>query len=217
MHLPRRATPSKALPTLARLAATGLAALLLVSTNAMLARAIGEGDAFPVHSLEDLDGHSLEVGATGHVTLVYFAGWACGVCIDAMEAIGDEFYSVYSRAGLDVYAIDGWDGSYDEVDHFRNVTGARFPVLLNGSELLSACGLQANSFVILDDDGIVRFVSEGPDPSAYQPDVMKQVVELYLGKAAATHIRTWGEIKGLYTSPRQPGSHHTHPRHPQAD
>ena len=177
-------------------AAVGLA----VGSSPVLA--IQVGDIFPVHSLEDLDGNTHDVGGTGHVTLVYFAGWACGVCIDAASGVNDEIYSTYSRSGLDVFVVDGWDGSYDEVDHFRNVTGTRSPVCLNGSGLLSACDLTANSFVVLDDEGIVRYVSEGPDPSAYQPDEMKPVIELYLSKAAATQMRTWGEIKGLYTSPR---------------
>lgn len=182
-------------------------AALLAAFAVGPALAINVGDPLPPHQFDDLGGTRHDLGQHRSVRLIYFTGFACGVCVDVAGDLESSFRATYEREGLDVIAIDAWDGAPEELERFRAETGARYPFLLNGSAFMAECGVTANSFLVVDDHGIVRYVSVGPDATAYDPGALETAVEHALDDAAAAHLNTWGAIKSLYDERRMGSAH----------
>ena len=173
--------------------------LLILLTIPHDACAITVGDAAPGFSLYDLDGstHSLSSEA-GRIVLLYFLGYNATVCVDAAGGIDRDLYGQYSSRGVDFFGIDCWDGTTDEVEQFRGMSGVRYPILQAGLGVASDYSVSYNSIVIVDAHGVVRYVADGPDPSAYSSSAISSVLDQLMGEANRTQEATWGVIKTLY-------------------
>lgn len=189
-HLLRRLWPASA----------GLLLLWLSPARPACAAAIDLDSELPAFSLTDLDGHTYGLPELrDRVVILYFLGYSCDVCADIARQLEDDFSSKYGYENLRIFAIDSWDGSAEELAALRDRAGVSFPFLMNGSAFLSACDLPWHSFLIVDGEGVVRYVSPGPDVSAYDPVAMDRVVQEYLPGTAGVKVKTWGAIKGLYS------------------
>ncbi len=94
--------------------------------------------------------------------------------------------------------IEGWNGTNEQVRRFADDTGVTFPLLLGGRDCASDFGVSYHSFVLIDARGIVRYVSAGPDASAFDLPAIESSVMTLLEEANAVTDRTWGQIKSLY-------------------
>ena len=182
-----------------------LSSLSIVGLFSSPAIAIQVGDALPSMTLSDLDGNSYDLSAkSGYVVVLYFMGFSCEPCIDIADALEGDFVTPYRGDRLSVFAVDSWDGLPEEVARIRDEAGVRYPFLLNGGALLAACDLEWHSFVVVDGDGIVRYVNQTASGGAYEPAAMQAVVDAYLTEPVDTEIVTWGEIKRFYDPNRRP-------------
>jgi peroxiredoxin len=187
----------------------GLAFLSLLLGLAFLgvsvpARAVTVGESAPGFDLVDLNGtaHTPSEGLGG-VLLLYFVGYNATVCQDPAQQLEQDLYNEYHSKGLQIFAIDCWDGSRQQVEDFKQRTGVSFPVLTSGSETASAYGLPYNSFVVIDARGIVRYVSAGPAAGAFDLPTLESAVDHLLQDANAAKEQTWGAIKSLYSGHSQ--------------
>jgi len=161
--------------------------------------ALSVGDELPSASLEDLSGDSFDPSdLSGAVGVLYFLGSGCGICVDIATQIESDLMTKYDEDELVVLAIDSLDGSKEELTRLRDEAGVRFPFLQNGSSFRGACDLEWHALVIVDANGIVRYVEEGADVSIYDSTAMNEVIEQYVGRAQAAVEKTWGEIKSLF-------------------
>lgn len=181
--------------------ASGL--LLGLTLWALPAFAIQVGDSAPDFTLYDLDGqaHTLSDGS-GSVVLLYFLGGnslggSSNVCVSTAEDIEDRFQQ-NAHDGLVILGIDCWNDSADKLEVFRGETGVTFPLLANGMRTAEDYQVPYHSFVLVDSKGIVRYVSEGPDASAYDPDALESAIRRVMEDANAIRDATWGVIKSLY-------------------
>jgi hypothetical protein len=75
--------------------------------------------------------------------------------------VEDEFWQRYKNQNVRVIGVDVWNGSPSQLQNFaqgggRNVT---FPLGLMASSVGTLYGLDRHSFVIIDADGIVQYIS----------------------------------------------------------
>jgi hypothetical protein len=89
-------------------------------------------------------------------------------------------------------------GTAHTVGGSSDKTGTRFPFLRDGSSLVSLYDVAWHSLVIVDEAGLVQYLSEGTNSSMYQPEEIRVVLDRLLGRAAAARLKTWGAIKQLY-------------------
>ena len=158
---------------------------------------VAPGDPFPVWSLNDLSGHAHEVGSIGNVTLLYFLGSGCNICADLAREIEEDVVDLFDDE-LKVYAIDSLDGSEEDLSRLRDEAGVSFPFLRNGSSLTAACGISWHAIMVVDDEGIIKYVSEGANAGIYRRHELQETIEQIVGHVADTRNATWGEIKTLY-------------------
>ncbi len=161
------------------------------------------GDAAPGFSLVDLDGRTQSLSAeNGKILILYFIGYNAGVCLAPATSIQDELSTSYLEKGVDFFGIDCWNGTTEQLEHFRDQTGVHYPLLQGGRQVAAAYDLPYNSFVVIDSRGVVRYVSVGPDPSAYDPGALTTSIDQILGEANRMQEATWGAIKTLYNRKR---------------
>lgn len=158
---------------------------------------VGPGDPFPVWTLTDLSGHAYEVGSIGNVTLLYFLGSGCNICANLSQQIDNDLVRLFDD-DITVYAIDSLDGAAEDLARLRDDAGVSFPFLRNGSSLTAACGISWHAIMVVDDEGIIKYVSEGANAGIYRGDELQETIEQIVGHVAETRTATWGEIKTLY-------------------
>lgn len=164
------------------------------------ALAIKVGDTFPAYMLTDLGGKAHNLGAQrGYVLLLHFVGTTAEVCVEPGRELEDKFFQVYHSRGLRVFGIDCWNGATSDVERFRDAVGATYPMLQGGRSLAEEAELAYNSFVVVDGQGVVQYVSAGPDASAFDQSTLRVKVEAYLERVSESLANTWGQIKQLFT------------------
>ncbi|MBD3224325.1 MAG: T9SS type A sorting domain-containing protein [Caldithrix sp.] len=58
---------------------------------------------------------------------------------------------------MQAIGIDVWNGSTAQVQSFKNDTGIKYPLLMNGSNLQSPYGVYNDYSMVIDQDGIVQY------------------------------------------------------------
>jgi len=102
--------------------------------------------------------------------------------------VEDSIMQKFNGGDVAVAGIDIWNSSDAEIDSFITATGATFPIAKNGASTGNAYGVIANSMVVIDQNGVVRFVQQlGTSTVTFSQ--MRQTV----GGAAAT-------MRGLLSS-----------------
>ena len=95
--------------------------------------------------------------------------------------------------------LDCWNGTFEQVSRFRDETDVDFPLLLNGRDTAARYDLPYHSFVVVDGRGMIRYVSAGPDPQAFDLAALEEVIEDCMRDSNQTQDATWGLIKALYS------------------
>jgi len=106
----------------------------------------------------------------------------------------------FKRSGrFQVLDVDIWNGSAIQVQGYIDVTGSTFPVLRNAGFLSQPgfYGISYENFVVIDEDGRVRYVSttDGGRGGWQDAAVRAAVLEAL---TLAIEPATWSGVKGLY-------------------
>lgn len=64
--------------------------------------------------------------------------------------------------------MDCWDGTFSQLLNFQQITGITYPLLLNASNVCYDYGVQNDFTVVIDQQGIIRYVANGVNVPALQ-------------------------------------------------
>ena len=153
--------------------------LLLLGLAALPAAAVAPEQPAPDFTLKSLEGTNLRLEEfRGQVVLINFwASW-CGPCRQEMPVL-DRLHQRYADTGFAVLGVnvEGEEGPARELLAKVPVT---FPVLIDeGQRVSELYGLEAMpSTVVVDRDGVVRFVHHGyrPGDEAGYVEMVKQLI-----------------------------------------
>jgi peroxiredoxin len=161
--------------------------------------AVGVGDSAPSFSLTDLNGdrHSL-MGYQSHPVLLMFLESDASVSINQAPLVQNNIYESFRDDDVQVLGLECRNADRSELENFRDQTGVEFPLLRDAASVQNDYGVPIGSFVLIDGFGVVRYVSLGPDFSAYDPSGIRTAINQVLQEAANTAVKTWGLIKALY-------------------
>jgi peroxiredoxin len=158
-----------------------LASLIATACLCMpiLSHAVAVADVAPDFTLKSLDGKNTRLKEyRGQVVLINFwASW-CGPCRQEMPLL-EKIDKRYRDAGFTVLGVnvEGKSGPAKEV---ATKAGVSFPVLVDeGQKVSQMYALESMpSSVILDRDGVIRYVHRGykPGDEAKYLEVVKQLI-----------------------------------------
>jgi peroxiredoxin len=143
------------------------------------AHAVAVNDAAPDFTLKNLEGANLRLNEyRGQVVLINFwASW-CGPCRQEMPLL-DRIHQRYSDAGFAVLGVNV-EGTLAPAQETASKTGVTFPVLVDENQRVSELyDLESMpSSVVVDRDGVVRYVHRGykPGDEAKYLEVVKQLI-----------------------------------------
>jgi len=146
------------------LPAAALFVLLLLGPAVCVSAGEVVGQPAPDFALRSLQGDNMRLSEhLGDVVLINFWATWCGPCRQEMPLL-DEIYSKYRRAGLVLFSVN--------IDEADNLAAAKemadtlkisYPVLVDARKDVSRA-YQASTMpltVLIDREGVVRYVSEG--------------------------------------------------------
>ncbi len=176
-----------------------VAALLAAVVMAGPAAAIGVGETAPNFTLTDFEGSSASLSSySSHPVLLVFLECDGQTSIALAPRIQDDIQSRFASQGLVILGIDTRGCTADALRGFKYQTGVTFSLLMNGSSVMSQYGVAEDSFVLIDGNGTVKYVSEGPGIGSYDPSALETAIDNALRDAANTKAMTWGVIKNMY-------------------
>jgi peroxiredoxin len=144
-----------------------------------LASTVKISELAPDFTLKTLDGPNLRLEEyRGQVVLINFwASW-CGPCRQEMPIL-DRLHKRYEDAGFAVLGINV-EGEISPAQKIVDKTKVTFPVLIDEGQLVSELyQLEAMpSTVVIDRDGVVRYVHRGykPGDEAKYVEVVKKLI-----------------------------------------
>lgn len=156
---------------------TALVALCLMLP--VLGHAVNMAEDAPDFTLKSLDGENLRLKEyRGQVVLINFwASW-CGPCRQEMPLL-DRIHQRYEDAGFAVLGVNV-EGQVAPAQEIADKTGVTFPVLVDENQKVSELyHLEAMpSSVVVDRDGVVRYVHRGykPGDEAKYLEVVKELI-----------------------------------------
>jgi peroxiredoxin len=155
-----------------------LSMVVLVALSAV-AEAVTVGAYAPEFTLKRLDGGDLRLEEyRGRVVLINFwASW-CGPCRQELPLL-DRLHQQYQDAGFAVLGVNV-EGTEAPARSLIDKVPVGFPVLIDANQLVSArYALEAvPSTVLIDRDGVVRYVHHGfqPGDEAEYLEVVKELI-----------------------------------------
>ena len=160
-HVRRWSAPSwisTRLPAFVFSVALALVPALCVPADALV------GQPAPDFALRSWQGDNLRLSEhTGEVVLVNFWATWCGPCRQEMPVL-DEIYGKYRRAGLVLFSVNiDEENKLDDAREMAKTLKVSYPVLFDARKEVSRA-YQINSMpltVLIDREGVVRYVSEG--------------------------------------------------------
>ena len=152
---------------------------LLLAFAAASAGAVRLQDEAPDFTLKSLEGSNLRLEEyRGQVVLINFwASW-CGPCRQEMPLL-DRLHHRYEDTGFAVLGINV-EGEAAPAQELVDKTNVTFPILIDEGQAVSELyNLEAMpSTVVVDRDGIVRYIHRGykPGDEAKYVEVVKQLI-----------------------------------------
>jgi len=157
--------------------AAAFAGVLLM--QAVMASSVKVAEQAPDFTLKSLDGPNLRLEEyRGQVVLINFwASW-CGPCRQEMPIL-DRLHQRYEDTGFAVLGVNV-EGKVDPAQEIVDKTKVTFPVLIDeGQSVSELYELEAMpSTVVVDRDGVVRYVHRGykPGDEAKYVEVVKKLI-----------------------------------------
>lgn len=86
-----------------------------------------------------------------------------------------------NQRGFQALGVDVWDGSASDVKrYFVDLTGTSYPVLLKGGLVGSQYGLDRDTYMVVDQEGVVRYLSPGVLGQRYNESVLVSTIQSLL-------------------------------------
>jgi peroxiredoxin len=146
-------------------AVAAIAAAFVLTMQATAAPNLVGAEA-PDFALRSMDRSNVRLSEhLGQVVLINFWATWCGPCRQQMPQL-DALYTKYQRAGFVIFGIN-IDEDTDEAMKMARTLGVQYPVLFDARKDVSRA-YQLDSMpltVLIDREGVVRFVAEGYKPS----------------------------------------------------
>jgi peroxiredoxin len=159
--------------------ACGVALVILLSLPILAsAQSALVGKAAPDFALRSLRGENIRLSEhSGEVVVVNFWATWCGPCRQEMPQL-DELYAKYRRAGLVLLGVS-LDHQKDRATEMAQTLKVAYPVLFDEQRNVSrSYGVDDLPVTLLiDRQGVVRFVSQGYKPG-YESRYAEQLREL---------------------------------------
>lgn len=133
--------------------------------------AVSAGDIAPNFTKNQL-GAGPTVGAArslsefaGKVVLLALAGYNCPFCLNNAPSVQANLWQYYQNQNpgqVQVLSADVWNGTPAQLNSFRNMTGATYPLLLNattggGGNLYDLYYPDTDDYIVINKQGIVRY------------------------------------------------------------
>ncbi len=127
---------------------------------------------------------------SGKVVVLFLLGYGCPICQGDGPSVQQNINAYYQqqRPGLvQVLGADLWNGTAAQLTQFKNLTGAQFPLLLNGAVAtggnMSLSYGPYDDYVVLDQQGVVRYHAAltYPHGNRYHLDEIRATVDGLLG------------------------------------
>jgi peroxiredoxin len=141
-----------------------LLALLLLGPAVCVPAGLLVGQPAPDFALRSWDGANMRLSEhSGEVVLINFWATWCGPCRQEMPLL-DEIYGKYRRAGLVLFSVNlDEESNLDAAREMAKTLRVSYPVLFDARKEVSRA-YQAGTMpltVLIDREGVVRYVSEG--------------------------------------------------------
>jgi peroxiredoxin len=160
-----------------------MVSLVLIS-SAAFSQTYKVGDPAPFFSLARAGGGTLALSDfRGQIVFLNFIGYACPYCIDEAPEVEANIWQAFKDKGVQVVALDTWDGSEASVLAFSANTKTTFPVALKAGSYARLWNFQQNSFAIIDGDGVVQYIAPLSTPyssryAVHEQDMIDKLMEL---------------------------------------
>lgn len=127
---------------------------------------------------------------SGKVVVLFLLGYGCPICQGDGPSVQQNIHAYYQqqRPGLvQVLGADLWNGTAAQLNNFKNLTGAQFPLLLNGAIAtggnMSLSYGPYDNYLVLDQQGVVRYHAAltYPHGSRYKLNEIRAKVDELLG------------------------------------
>lgn len=141
-----------------------LLALLLLGPAVCVPAGTLVGQPAPDFALRSWEGRNMRLSEhLGEVVLINFWATWCGPCRQEMPLL-DEIYGKYRRAGLVLFSVNLDEaGNLDAAREMASTLRVSYPVLFDARKEVSRA-YRASTMpltVLIDREGVVRYVSEG--------------------------------------------------------
>jgi peroxiredoxin len=126
--------------------------------------AVRVGDRAPDFRLKGLDNRDYALSDfRGRVVFLNFLGYSCKYCIQDGPSVEKNIHQMFrEQKGFQALGVDVWDGPPSDVQrYFVDLTKTSYPVLLKGSHVGGQYGVDRGTYLVIDQEGTVRYVSPG--------------------------------------------------------
>ncbi len=151
---------------------TAMSTTLLLFMTALISTspAVEVGDVAPDFTLLDVRGERFTLSEQKErITVLFFIGYDCGSCLVEAPDVELNIHKQYQPYGVQVVAIDIWDGTPSTVNmRFVLRTCISFPVLTYGSAVGRLYNMTVSNYVVVGIDGRVKYITRRYDSAALQ-------------------------------------------------
>lgn len=111
----------------------------------------------------------------------------------------EQVWQDFKDRGVQVLALDFWNGVPSSVEDYIRSAGATYPVLMDAGVVTGSYGIAYDNYVVVDAEGIVRYTSVHETFTGlgrWNDAAVRSVVEQWL--PTAVEQRTWSAMKALF-------------------
>jgi peroxiredoxin len=165
--------------------------ILISVISVAYAAAQGVGTSAPDFTYDQLGGGSFTLSEnTGKVVSIFTFGYNCPPCIQNGPNTQTNIYEVHkNNPDFIAIGIDVWNGGSSGANSFKTATGIQYPILMDGSSFLTLYNTIRDRVIVIDQQGIVQYVSSDKATVAVTQEASDVITNL-LGMATTVHGAT---------------------------
>jgi peroxiredoxin len=152
----------------------------------------GVGTIAPDFTLKDLNNNDFILSEqTGKVVFIFFFGHGCPHCHTNAENTEVEVQNYFSsRDDFVAIGIDGWDGTNNQVQDFKDINELSYTMLLDGSDVMGDFETSHDRLFVIDQVGVVKYISPGYATKEASVEARTVITELLENTSSVNEIST---------------------------
>lgn len=160
------------------------------------------GDNAPNFTLDNVDGGSFNLADnSGKVVFIFTFGNSCSHCIANGPNTESGIYSVYKNDDNFVaIGVDAWDGSKGQVQSYRASTGITYPLMMDGSSMVSAYSTTYDRMIVIDQSGVIRYKATSNASSAIVAQASDVISDLLMTASIEDNQVSKQQLEAFYRS-----------------